>query len=91
MSVHSWAGRAALGRSASLSWRALAILTVGALLQACSAAPPLLIAGSDPSDPSAPVPAVGYRSTIGSYASQRPVAPSSWSEQNERVAPSPDR
>lgn len=46
-------------------------------------------AGGDPSDPSAPVPKTRYQSTLGGYVSQRPVAPSSWREQNERVAPQP--
>jgi hypothetical protein len=28
-----------------------------------------------------------YRSTVAPYTSLRPVAPSSWREQNDRVAP----
>jgi hypothetical protein len=46
-------------------------------------------AGSDPSDPSVPVPATRYQSTLGAYERQRPVAPLPWREQNERVAPQP--
>ena len=45
------------------------------------------IVGADPSHPSARVRPVEYRSTLGSYSSQRPVLPSDWREQNERVAP----
>ena len=45
------------------------------------------IEGADPSHPNAQVRPVGYQSTLGSYSSQRPVSPSDWREQNERVAP----
>ena len=47
------------------------------------------LAGADPADPNARVAAVGYRSTVAPYTSLRPTAPSSWREQNERVAPAP--
>jgi hypothetical protein len=47
------------------------------------------LAGADPSDPSVPVPATRYQSSLGAYESRRPVAPSSWREQNERVTPQP--
>lgn len=53
------------------------------------AAPAQPFRTADPSDPQARVSAVGYRSTTGSYASQRPVEPTPWREQNERVAPQP--
>jgi hypothetical protein len=45
------------------------------------------LAGNDPADLSANVAGVGYRSTIAPYTSLRPTAPSSWREQNDRVAP----
>jgi len=63
---------------------ALAFFTHG-----CSGAPPAPLTAADPSDPGARAPPVGYRSTIGSYKSQRPVEPAPWGEQNERVAPRP--
>ena len=47
------------------------------------------LVGADPADPGAKVAGVGYRSTVAPYSSLRPVAPSSWREQNERVAPVP--
>jgi hypothetical protein len=47
------------------------------------------LAGADPADPGAKVAGVGYRSTIAPYTSRRPTAPSSWREQNDRVAPVP--
>jgi len=47
------------------------------------------LAGADPADPNARVAAVGYRSTVAPYTSLRPTAPSSWREQNDRVAPAP--
>jgi hypothetical protein len=49
----------------------------------------LPLAGADPADPGAKVAGVGYRSTIAPYTSLRPTAPSSWREQNDRVAPAP--
>jgi hypothetical protein len=62
-----------------------------ALSAACAAPPPVPLAAADPADPSARAPAVRYRSTVGPYASQRPVEPGPWGEQNERVAPSRNR
>jgi hypothetical protein len=47
------------------------------------------LAGADPADPGAKVAGVGYRSTVAPYTSLRPTAPSSWREQNDRVAPAP--
>ena len=47
------------------------------------------LAGADPADPGAKVAGAGYRSTIAPYNSLRPTAPSSWREQNDRVAPAP--
>ena len=50
---------------------------------------PVPLAGADPADPGARVAGAGYRSTIAPYTSLRPTAPSSWREQNDRVAPAP--
>ena len=47
------------------------------------------LASAHPADPGAKVAGVGYRSTIAPYTSLRPTAPSSWREQNDRVAPAP--
>lgn len=76
------------GRSLRRGAAALAAVALAAGLSACVATPSALLGGVDPSDPSSPVPTTGYRSTLGSYVSQRPVEPGSWREQNERVAPS---
>jgi hypothetical protein len=57
-----------------------------ALTQSCSPAPPPM-AGPDPSDPRARVPAAAYSPL--SYVSRRPVDPVSWGEQNEQIAPVP--
>lgn len=84
MFMHLWAACAALRRPAMLSW--LAFIT---LLSACSAMPDGPVSGRNPADHSAPVAAVGYRSTIAPYQRQRPVEPAAWSEQNQRVAPQP--
>ncbi len=68
----------------------LATLIVLALVgHGCSATPPSPVTGPDPADPGARAPRVDYRSTIGSYKSQRPVSPGPWREQNEQVTPAP--
>jgi hypothetical protein len=67
----------------------LLLLVLALLAHGCSGAPPAPLTAADPSDPGARAPRVGYRSTIGSYKSQRPVDPAPWGEQNERVAPRP--
>jgi hypothetical protein len=61
-----------------------AALTLGACMPTT-----VPLAGADPADPGAKVAGVGYRSTIAPYSSLRPTAPSSWREQNDRVAPAP--
>jgi hypothetical protein len=69
--------------------RTFAGLTAAALtLTGCIPATAPL-ASADPADPGAKVAGVGYRSTIAPYTSLRPTAPSSWREQNDRVAPAP--
>lgn len=45
----------------------------------------------EPFDVGAPAPATHYRSTIGSYVSQRPVQPGSWKEQNAQLARSSEQ
>jgi hypothetical protein len=65
----------------------LFVLALAGLLPACTAAPSAPLAGPDPSDPSARVAAVRYRSTTAPYASRRPVEPKPWQEQNIQVAP----
>ncbi len=64
----------------------IAVIAAGALLSGCTATSTPLVR-PDPSDPGARVPKASYRSTIGSYKSQRPVSPSDWREQNQQVAP----
>ncbi len=59
------------------------------LLAGCTDAPRSPVAGPDPADPGSRAPRVDYRSTIGSYKSQRPVEPAPWGEQNGRVTPAP--
>lgn len=64
-------------------------LSLALLLLAGCATKPSVSAGPDPSEPAARAPRVDYRSTIGRYTPQRPVAPSAWQKQNEQVAPAP--
>jgi hypothetical protein len=67
------------------------LLTLVLVIGGCTAAPRLHAFADDPADPSARVPATGYRSTVGGYTSLRPVDPLPWREQNERVTPQPKR
>jgi hypothetical protein len=82
------AGERADARPFQLRFGVLAVGLV-LLLAGCADAPRSPAAGPDPSDPGARAPRVDYRSTIGPYKSQRPVDPTPWTEQNERVAPAP--
>jgi len=93
MFAHIQANSAAIGRrSTSLFGKraapAICVLAASLLVAACAPTPHLPFGGPDPSNPRTPVPAASYRATLGSYASQRPVEPGPWREQNDRVAPS---
>jgi hypothetical protein len=55
----------------------------------CRTDPPSPYVAPDPSDPRAPAPRSTYRSTLGTYSSQRPVEPAPWREQNQGVTPAP--
>jgi len=66
----------------------LAAAAIALVLASCSQMPQPLT-GPDPSDPQAHVRPAGYRPVIGSYASQRPVEPLPWRNQNDRIAPVP--
>ena len=95
MSAQSWVSFTVFFRRRLIApfqgWhgKAAFIFILAALNAGCASVPPRPLAGADPADPAARVPAVRYRSTIGPYASQRPVDPAPWAEQNERVAPAP--
>jgi hypothetical protein len=94
MSAHTRAfgaaGRPAVTRLFKLKFDLLAVLPAFALLLAgCTDPPRPPVVGPDPADAGARAPPVDYRSTVGSYRSQRPVEPAPWGEQNERVAPAP--
>ena len=65
------------------------LLALDLILAGCTDTPRSPVAGPDPADPGARAPRVDYRSTIGSYKSQRPVSPGPWREQNEQVTPAP--
>src|SRR5262245_17904158 len=79
-------GRPAVPRPFRLRFGALAVAAARTLLAGCADAPRTPVAGGpDPADPAARVPRVDYRSTTGTYRSQRPVEPASWGEQNERA------
>jgi hypothetical protein len=82
--VHSVAEKLFIIRSRTFAGLIVAALTLAGCMPARSP-----LAGADPADPAAKVAGVGYRSTIAPYTSLRPTAPSSWREQNDRVAPAP--
>ena len=65
-----------------IRFRTSAGLAVAALMLGGCMPTTVPLAGADPAD-------VGYRSTVAPYSSLRPTAPSSWREQNDRVAPAP--
>jgi hypothetical protein len=67
------------------------ILLFAGVIQGCVATPMSPFAGPDPSDASARIPAVSYHSTIGFFATQRPVEPAAWKKENEPVTPAPNR
>ena len=90
MSTQMTSRFAAFGRRSDASfWSVLLPCVLALLTHGCSAAPPAPLTRADPSDPGARAPRVGYRSTVGSYKSQRPVEPGPWGEQNQGVAPQP--
>jgi hypothetical protein len=94
MSAHIEAFHAATGPAVATPFQiksgVLAILpAVVLLLAGCTDAPRLPVAGPDPAESGSRAPRVDYRSTIGSYKSQRPVEPGPWAEQNQGVAPQP--
>lgn len=67
----------------------IAVVVVAAVTLGGCTRPAVSPAGADPADPGAKIAGVGYHSTVAPYTSLRPTAPSSWREQNERVAPAP--
>jgi hypothetical protein len=82
------AGVPAVARLCKIT-RLATLPVIAILLASCTDAPRSPVAGPDPADPGARAPRVDYRSTIGSYKSQRPVSPGPWREQNEQVTPAP--
>ena len=89
MSTHKRGASAASFRAArvSHSFPIVTAFLAALLLAGCTATPREIVSGMDPSDPGARVSPVTYRSTIGSYESLRPAAPTAWRQQNERAAP----
>jgi hypothetical protein len=69
--------------------RIFAGLTAAALALAGCMPASVPLVGAGPADPGAKVVGVGYHSTIAPYSSLRPAVPSSWGDQNDRVAPAP--
>lgn len=92
MSMQVWATAAVFKRQcAKLFQRGLRTGVLAGVLIAVAgcAAPSAPFAGPDPSDPSVRVRAVGYRSVLAGYRSQRPAEPGDWIDTNQRVTPQP--
>ena len=92
MSTQFWTNAAVFKRRfAKLFQPAVrAAVLLGALIAVAGCATPSQpFVGADPASPSVRVPAVAYRSTLGSYRSRRPVEPGDWVGTNERVTPRP--
>ena len=87
--VHSVVEKPFIIRFCIIRSRIFAGLIAAALTLAACKPATVPLAGSDPADPGAKVAGVGYRSTVAPYTSLRPTAPSSWREQNDRIAPAP--
>jgi hypothetical protein len=66
---------AAISRQRANMGRVLAAVVLATLTGACVTTTPSPLAGPDPSSPSARVPPLKYRSTLGAYSRQRPVEP----------------
>ena len=97
MSTQLRATCAAIGAAVATLFRirsGAVALMIALGLAGCRDATVSRAAPADPADPGARAPRVGYRSTIGSYTSRRPISPGplspdAWREQNERAAPAP--
>jgi hypothetical protein len=65
----------------------IGFLLLAGFLTACGQTPLPAAATPDPSDPNTPTVEAPYRPVLAGTAAHRPVAPKSWRELNERVAP----
>ena len=86
--VRSTSARPSAGRRRARMRAAGATIVLAIVLAGCNPATTRL-AARDPADPAAPVPSVGYRSTIAPYTSLRPATPTAWRQRNEEVTPKP--
>jgi hypothetical protein len=79
-------------RSVQLAWlrkwlRPAVIPAFLPLVLAACAAPPNVISGAHPADPSAKTPALAYATVTGGVKAFRPVEPKGWEELNRQVTP----
>jgi hypothetical protein len=82
MLVQLRAAAAAMARQPAALGRVLAVAMLAILTCACAATAPSRLAGADPANAAARVPALKYRSTLRPYSSQRPVEPAPPAEPN---------
>ncbi len=89
MLAHLRAAAAVMARQQSAMGRVFLVASFATLTSACVTPPRSPLTAADPSNPSARVSALRYRSTLSPYTSQRPVEPAPWREQTERLPPQP--
>jgi hypothetical protein len=92
MLAHARTRAAAVARQTTLPkdrWARLvaAVAALVLLIAACTPVPSTPLAGPDPANPHARVPALAYRSPVEPYVSRRPIDPLPWQGQNDRSAP----
>jgi hypothetical protein len=91
MLAHARTRAAAVARQTASSkdrWgRLAAAAALVLLIAACTPVPSVPLAGPDPANPHARVPALAYRSPVEPYVSRRPVDPLPWQGQSDRSAP----
>jgi hypothetical protein len=91
MLAHARTRAAVVARQTTLPkyrWaRRAAVAALVLLIEACTPVPSVPLAGPDPANPHARVPALAYRSPVGPYVSRQPVDPLPWQGQNDRSAP----
>lgn len=64
-----------------------ALCLIAMFAQGCARRPSAALAGNDPSDPTARVPAASYRPVIDPHQTSRPVDPAPWRGRNDATGP----
>jgi hypothetical protein len=91
MLVQLCAAAATMSRQTATMGRVLAVAMLAALTGACTTAAPSRLVAADPSNPSARVPTLKYRSTLGTYSRQRPPEHAPPEQPKAESSPEPAR